>query len=532
MIFKFNRGIFGRELQRVTFATWILKLIPIPIGIVSAQLMTKVVTNATDGNIHGVLITSGTFLSIVIGIKAFNIVTGIAYEKASLHALHRCKIFLYRLFLSNPFDKLYASEQGDAIENLNDDFKTVTGKSLSVYPNFWIGIITVITYFMFLGLKNFFIAFTLLIISLLQIIPPLIVKKYMQVNYDNCREIEANITDFIIEGYRGFAIIKLYDLKKWWIDKIKILYKEYAKIGTSAMSIGTTKSMMSRLLDNILMYGTYGLVGFFILLGYSSLEVGIEAIALSTSFFAAVKEIFSSIPNFAVAEIAEKRISRWLVDCEHNVKLIQSTDITFSDVSYSYNEKIILDSVKTSFDSEKICIIKGVNGTGKSTLFRLIIGLLQCDNGTLQVGAINPSLLADNNFPYKIFYLPQDDASFDFSARDLYEMIVPDKVVDAKNCALEFGLSHDLVSKSPISELSGGECKKVFLALACTLDSALLLLDEPTNFLDAKSKTVLCKKLVARKSGALIITHDSIFDNIAECVYTVKEGDICFEKLG
>lgn len=59
-------------------------------------------------------------------------------------------------------------------------------------------------------------AASLLVISVLQLIPPIIVKKHMQINYEDCRKIEAKITDHMIEAVDGFETIKLYDLKSYY----------------------------------------------------------------------------------------------------------------------------------------------------------------------------------------------------------------------------------------------------------------------------------------------------------------------------
>ena len=67
--------------------------------------------------------------------------------------------------------------------------------------------------------------------SLIQLIPPMIVKKYMQINYDQCEEVEAEITDHIIELVNGFEIIKMYDLKEWWQQKMSRYHKKYIRVG-------------------------------------------------------------------------------------------------------------------------------------------------------------------------------------------------------------------------------------------------------------------------------------------------------------
>lgn len=526
------KACFAPMLRKASFAAWAIKLVPIPIGIVSARLMSDVVTKAVGGKINGVLFTSAVLLAITVGMKIFSIFSSIAYEKASSQATHQCKLLLYRRFLSNPLHRLYTSENGDAVEKLNNDFNTVTGKSLSLYPGFWVGIVTTAAYFAFLALQSPLIALSLLVISLLQIIPPAVVKNFMKVNYDNCRKIEADITDFTVEGYRGFATIKLYGLKPWWIGKMKALHKRYLKIGNMSTYTARAENAMDTFLDSILKYGTYGIVGLFVLLRFSPLSVGVEAIALSGELFSAVKTVFSSIPDFAVAKTAEKRLSGWFGSTESLPQTIRNTDVSLSGVSYSYEGKRIFNDIGVTLDGSKICLIKGANGAGKSTLFRLITGLLKENSGKIRVGGISPESLSEEDFPRKVFYLPQEDASFDISAGEMYEMIVPGNRKQAENCAFSFGLTEKLINESKISELSGGERKKVFLALAFTLNPPILLLDEPTNSLDDKSKAILCDKLKARGSGALIITHDSVFDAIAQCFYTVCEGGVSLERIG
>lgn len=523
------KNIFNDYLKKVSFFSWILKLIPIPIGIIIAKLGAEVTMRATEGNIEKVISNSLILLGIIIGIKVFNILTEIAYKKAVSKSVHKCKMSLYNKFLSNPLYMLYSSQYGEVMENLNDDFNSVTNKTLEVFPNFWVGIVTAASYCIFLGLQSPMIAFTLVLIAFLQIIPPLIVKKYMKVNYDNCRKIEGQITNLILEGYKGFATIKLYDLKEWWLQRMKALHKKYIRLGNMSIYTNTAESVMDILLENILKYGTYGIIGMFVLLKYTSLEVAVEAIVLSGGLYSSIKVIFALIPDLAVAQIAEKRISVWYENKEHYYDKPEGISLSLCNVSHSFNDKRILHQVDCSIDTDKICIIKGANGIGKSTFFKLISGLLKATHGTIKVGGVIPEYIEEKDFLTNIFYLPQEDTLFNFSPKELYEMVIPEKQKAAIDFAMEFGLTHKMISMSKINELSGGERKKAFLSLALALNTPILLLDEPTNSLDDHSKIILCNHLKERRGGAIIITHDYVFDSIAECVYTICEGGIYSE---
>lgn len=520
--------LFEKELKKVSCFSWILKTVPIATGIITAKLMADIVSNAVGGKFNAVLTGGAVLLAIVIGMKIFDILTGIAYQKASSQVLHKCKMILYNQFLSNPLSVLYSSEHGNTIEKLNKDFDTITGKSTSLLPNFWSGVAIAAAYFAFIAMQSPIIALSMLAISLLQIIPPFIVKKYMQVNYDNCRDIEAKITDFTMEGYQGFDTIKLYKLKNWWMNKLKVIHRQYLKIANKAESTCTADDAMSNLVDNILKYGTYGLIGVFVLNQFSTLSIAIQAITLSGGMFAAVKTVFASLPDFAVAATAEKRIAD-LIPQTANQKQIQSTQISLSNVSFAYENKTILSHASVQIDAKNISVIEGANGIGKSTLFHLLAGLCQEKTGSVTIGEENSTELKDGTFPYSIFYLPQNDAVFDLTGKELCTIIIPDRETAFRDYAKRFGLLENLIHQSKISELSGGERKKVFLSLALTIDPPILLLDEPTNSLDDKSRTVLVECLKERGKGAVIISHDPIFQSIAQQVYKMEGEKILLE---
>ena len=99
--------------------------------------------------------------------------------------------------------------------------------------------------------------------------------------------------------------MKLYDLKNWYIEKLEKIHKSYEKIGNSGIYSNTAENMLNEFVSMALKYGTYALVGLLALKGVVALDTGVEAIALSGSFFAAVQTVFSSITRFAVTKEAE-----------------------------------------------------------------------------------------------------------------------------------------------------------------------------------------------------------------------------------
>ena len=120
----------------------------------------------------------------------------------------------------------------------------------------------------------------------------------------------------------------------------------------------------------------------------------------------------------------------------------------------------------------------------------------------LTAGA-DPGRFSEKDFPRRVFYLPQEDAEFEFTPQEFYGMIAGLDLPRVQAAAADFELDQTQLCGTKISELSGGERKKVFLALALALDPLLLLLDEPTNSLDEHSKTVLIRALKKRANPTL-----------------------------
>ena len=543
--------VFDPILQKSSLFSWILKLLPIPVSLITAHTLSEIVSCASQGDIRGVLSGGSSLLLFVLTEKLMEVTIGIAFEKTKAGSVQCCKLKLYQIFLANPLQILFGAKHGSSIEKLNDDFDKVTQKGIKLYPELGSGILTTVIFFMFLCEQNGAVAFILLGLSLLQIIPPILIKRFLQVNYDNCREIEAKLTDFTISGLRGFAEIKLYDLKDWWLEKLKGYHKDYSRIGSTSIYANTAENTLKTFISTILQYGTYAILGLMLLNGYAEMDVCVETIALSGSFFAAVETVFSSIPQVAVTKTAQERLEGWfeacgfrnlnmiqgtddISDCQvlNNLVLTETTDIKLHDVSYAVEEKQILKNTSVTFSTSRICLVKGENGIGKSILFRLLLGMLTDYEGEISIGEVSLKEIRKTDFHANIFYLPQEDALFSVTPRKLYEMAAKDRLSKCLENAYRFGLSSKEIEETQIDELSGGERKKVYLAMALADEQIYLLLDEPTNALDEMGKRILSEFLEKRKGGALIITHDPTLDTAADEWYVIRNLKINVMKGG
>jgi ATPase subunit of ABC transporter with duplicated ATPase domains len=192
--------------------------------------------------------------------------------------------------------------------------------------------------------------------------------------------------------------------------------------------------------------------------------------------------------------------------------------IKVENASKSYdNKKLFTDVNFTLYYSDSMCIL-GENGTGKSTILKIIIDEIKSDGGKVKIGS-----------KVKIGYLPQE-VSFDredVAIVDYFSYYYNISLGEARKELANILFMGDDVYKH-ISTLSGGEKSRLKLGMLIYEKVNTLILDEPTNHLDIDSREVLEENLINYEGTILFVSHDRYFvDKIATCIGEIE--DRCFK---
>ncbi|MBN2322673.1 MAG: ABC transporter ATP-binding protein [Spirochaetes bacterium] len=192
------------------------------------------------------------------------------------------------------------------------------------------------------------------------------------------------------------------------------------------------------------------------------------------------------------------------------------TVVSVEDVSFSYENVPVLENVRFRVYDGDFTVMVGPNGGGKTTLLKLILGLLKPSSGTVRLLGSPPEKTRE-----RVGYMPQYqrfDLQFPVTVTDVVLMgrikrgaFGPYPKTDrehARKALGEVGLSG--LEKRSFSALSGGQRQRVLLARALVSEPDILLLDEPTANVDTEAETRLLGILetLNRRMTVLLVTHD------------------------
>lgn len=194
--------------------------------------------------------------------------------------------------------------------------------------------------------------------------------------------------------------------------------------------------------------------------------------------------------------------------------------LKITNVSKSYGIKKVLDSKKDVWieRGNKIALI-GANGTGKSTLMKMIIGIENPDSGTIEYGhGVEQGYFAQNQ--------SEKLNSENTAIEELYE-VVPEYTLTQVRTLLGRFLFKNERAFQEIKTLSGGEKSRLAIAKMLLNPANFILMDEPTNHLDIPSKEVLIDALQQFQESFMVISHDRDF--IAQTcnrIFEIRDGEI------
>ena len=495
--------------------------------------------------------TALSLKQVIIGIVICAVLRGILRyaEQGSNHyiafkllALIRHKVFVKLRKLAPA--KLEGKDKGNLISIITTDTELLEVFYAHTISPIIIAFITSVIMTIFIGRYNIFLGVIALVsYFIVGVIIPVWSSNQGDETGQQYRDEMGDLNSYFLSSVRGINDIIQYGVGKERLDEInrrtdeletkqKLLLKQEGS-NRAVTDTAILLCSMAMLFAGCILY-TKGEVNF--------IQVIIPLIALMSSFGPVVA--ISNLSNNLFHTIAAGNRVLDLLEEEPAVEEVKGNDVTeFADmklknVSFSYDEEVILEDFNIDIKQNKIIGIYGKSGCGKSTLLKLLMRFWEVDNGSITIGGKNINEINTSDLRKMQSFVTQDTYLFNDTIANnigiakenatMEEIIAAAKKASIHNFIMSLPNGYDSKVGELGGNLSGGEKQRIGIARAFLHDAPMILLDEPTSNLDSLNEGIILKSLMESKENKtiIIVSHRKSTMNIADVVLDVEKNSL------
>ena len=488
-------------------------------------------------------------IGVMVGSSLFSLVIGSVLSRITL----KLGININNAIQADIFDKIIDSDwlaldkynNGDVLNRFNADVSTVSGNAISWLPSIIIAVYHFIaTFFVILHYDIVMALLAFASAPFLMLSSHYLISKQREYN-KKVREMSSQMMSFEVETFYNFDTIKSFGIAdkysgklRGWQEKFKEVSLKYnlftIKTNIFMSILGTTIQLIAFCYCLFLLWShsiTYGTMTLFLQ----------QRSALSGAFH----NVVGIIPAFLQSSVSAHRI-RELVELPKEVHIPESSEmdayidqgftVKMDDVNFAYieNQRVITDSDFVANPGEIVALV-GPSGEGKTTMIRLVLGLIRPEEGHVTIESSGKKVDANANTRHLFAYVPQTNAILTGTVAENLRMVNEDATDEELIEALKLACAWDFVSAKPggleakVGERGGGfsagQAQRLSIARAILAGAPILLLDEATSALDVTTERQVLRSMGATQPNRTGIgtTHRPSVLNLCQRVYRVME---------
>ena len=353
----------------------------------------------------------------------------------------------------------------------------------------------------------------------------------------------GNLNSFVLESLRGIDETIQYGQGKK--RKAQISEKSI-ELGKMQKDLNRMEAMQRAVTDLVILCCSFGM--FFLMYHlYQAGNVTFDAMLLATiammGSFGPVTALSSLSNNLNQTLASGERVLSLLEEEPMVEESEGEADISFEgasveDVTFAYDEEVILKDCNINMKQGKVIGICGKSGCGKSTLLKLLMRFWDVNKGNIKISEENVKEIPTKTLRNTQSYVTQETELFHDSIANNIAIGKPGAAREEIIKAAQKASIHDMIMSLPngydteVGELgdtlSGGEKQRIGIARAFLHDSPMLLLDEPTSNLDSLNEGIILKSLKEESQGrtVVLVSHRESTMGIADEVYHMDAGRV------
>ena len=514
----------------------------------AASLVTKnLINEVIGGKISAAAVALYVFLGLSgIAVSALNRRLS---AKISLRVNNEIRADVFGKFISTTWEEVSAFHSGDLLNRINGDVSTVADSVIGWIPSVtiksaqFIGAIAIICYY-----DAAMALLSLISIPAAALISSLLLRK-MRSYGTKIREAGSELMSFFEESLQNIQTVKAFGLSQSLDGRLAQLQKIYydTSLEYNALSVKVTSGMS--VLGLFVSYLCMGWCIFRLFTGAIDIGTMVLFIQLSSYLSSSISSLISSVPTVISATVSAGRIISVLnLPREEEDKSLaareiadfgEAPEIEFRDVSFGYkNGGKVFSEVNLTVAPGEFAAFVGPSGGGKTTLLRLLLGLVKPQSGKATLSAKGKAAEISSATRRIFTYVPQEKAMFSGTVAEMLRLFSPEATDEEINAALKAACAYDFVAalpegiNTPLGErgagFSEGQNQRLAIARAVLRKAPVLLLDEATSALDLETERRVLENITAlcRGKTLIVMTHRESVLPLCDSVYRISGGKV------
>ena len=491
---------------------------------------------------------------IMIASTAFSLVMSSVssriFTKISIYVNNDIQAQIFDRIIDAKWADLSKYPSGDLLNRFNGDVGTIAGNAIGWIPNLIVNVYTFVLTFVVLLKMDVTMAFIAILSAPFLLIMSHYIMRKMQEYRKRVLELQSGMMSFEVETFYNFDMIKSFGIIGYYSKKLRSWQKTFKEFSLDYNKFEIKTRIMLTVVSTVVSMAAFGYCLFLLWHGkilYGDMTFFLQQrSALSGRF----NNLVSTIPGMLNSAISVRRV-RELVDLpreEHDaesyekMKELAANGLTvkLTNVSFGYNEdKNVYNNLNFEAKPGEIIAVLASSGGGKTTLMRIMLGMLEPQNGDVQlIGSDGEPVPVNADLRRLFAYVPQGNTVLSGTIAENMRMVRPEatdeEIIDALKtaCAWEFvsllpdGINGTLGEKG--RGISEGQAQRLAIARALVRNSPILLLDEATSALDIVTEERVLNNIIRRHPAKVIIvsTHRPGALKLCQKLYRLTENGV------
>lgn len=532
---------FGGGVFVLTSISILINIAGVGFAIASQRLL-DVASKSMSGNLFR---EAGVLVFLVVLQLVLQIILSKCYVRTNAQVRIKIKTDLFEDLVRKDLTEINCYHSGELVNRLSSDVNVVSGAVVDILPTaISLSAGVALSFFVLFKLDPVY-AIIYLIVAPLALLTARIFRKKLKNLHKESAETDGQVKSFMQECLRNLLVVKAFQKEEQMTNKCNSYQLANYKILIKRNNVSIMANVMFFLSITAGYYLTLVWGAYKLSVGLMTFGEIVAMLELVSQIQSPLKSLSALLPQYYSALASSERILE-LKDLPNERKIQQDkvqgfSKIVFENVSFSYDENKVFENVSCEIEKGDIIGICGESGIGKSTLIKLILGVLTPDSGNIYIVDREGHKVSVDTETRSIFsYVPQGNLILSGTiaenvvfGSDNIDLQLVEKVIQVSQL-------DELVSQLPAKldtvlgegglGLSEGQVQRLSIARALYRNSEVLLLDEATSALDHETEIRVLKEIESLDKTCLFITHRKEALKVCSKLLSVKGGNFSIDR--